>query len=998
MNKSKKLKDLKVKKNVDKMKRNTRKLKIVPRLNERIMTVLEELSTMLQSKGEIFRGRAYKKALETIMCVDKDILDVTKIKGLDGIGPSIYENIKEYIENGKLEILEKEKNNPVNKFCKVYGIGPKKAQEFVNKGYRTLDDLRQHEEELTTAMKLGLKYYDDIEERIPREEIVNYEKKINEVFTKIGMDDTKFEIVGSYRRGKRESGDIDIIITGPTNDIYNKMLDALIKEKIVIELLSRGKIKCLTIGKINNGKARRLDFMYSPPDEYAFATLYFTGSKIFNTIQRQIALNKGYTLNEHGIQRLSNKEKVGEKLNKEFADEESIFNFLDMEYVEPHNRIDKRSVKYIKKELKENLDETIAYFKTRGISYLDTLTEATLNSMITKANNAYYENNISLLTDNEYDILCEFTEDKFPKNIVAKQGHTNIVITKNKVDLPYEMWSLDKIKPDSDALEKFKNKYPGPKVISCKLDGVSGLYSTENNEKKLYTRGNGTVGQDITHLIPYLKLPENKNIVIRGEFIIKKNIFNEKYSNTFSNPRNFVAGVINQKKIDPDKIGDIDFVAYELIHPILIPSLQITNLNKLNIDVVKAVITDDDTDAISNELLSSLLTKWREEYLYEIDGLVCFDDNIYERSNGNPSHAFAFKMVLTEQQAEVKVLDVIWSPSKDGYLKPRVQIEPVTLGGAKIEYATGFNGNFIHSNKIGVGSVIKIIRSGDVIPHILEIIQPATEPLMPNVPYQWTKGNVDIELVNKDSDMVVKEKIFTAFFKNLNVEGLGPGNVKKLINAGFDTIPKILHMSVADFMTVEGFKNTMANKLYNNIHEKLNSVSLPDLMTATHIFGRGFGKKKFISILEEYPDILISNLSIPDKIKNISSINGMSNKTATAFIENIPPFIEWTIEANLKNKLLYVNNNLNNNLDTNHPLYNCCVVTTGISNNIRVYLAEQLKKFGATLDNSVTKNTNIVLVNDLDETTDKANKARKLKIPLILVNDFITKFNILPIP
>ena len=79
MNKSKKLKDLKVKKNVDKMKRNTRKLKIVPRLNERIMTVLEELSTMLQSKGEIFRGRAYKKALETIMCVDKDILDVTKI-------------------------------------------------------------------------------------------------------------------------------------------------------------------------------------------------------------------------------------------------------------------------------------------------------------------------------------------------------------------------------------------------------------------------------------------------------------------------------------------------------------------------------------------------------------------------------------------------------------------------------------------------------------------------------------------------------------------------------------------------------------------------------------------------------------------------------------------------------------------------------------------------------------------------------------------------------
>ena len=992
MNKSKKLKDLKVRNNIHKMKRRTRKLKIVERLNERIMTVLEELSTMLQSKGEIFRARAYKKALETIMCLDKDILEVTKIKGLDGIGPSIYENIKEYIEKGRLEILEKEKNNPVNKFCKVYGIGPKKAQEFVNKGYRTLDDLRQHEEELTSAMKLGLKYYDDIEERIPREEIVNYEKKIKEIHTKIGMENTNFEIVGSYRRGKRESGDIDIIITGPTNDIYNKMLDALINENIVIEILSRGKIKCLTIGKINNGKARRLDFMYSPPHEYAFATLYFTGSKIFNTIQRQIALNKGYTLNEHGIQRLSNKEKVGEKLNKEFADEEAIFNFLDMEYVEPHNRIDKRSVKYIKKELKENIDETIANFKTNGISYLDTLSETTLNCIITTANNSYYENNVSLLSDNEYDILCEFTEDKFPKNIVAKEGHTNIVITKNKVQLPYQMWSLDKIKPDSDALDKFKNKYPGPKVISCKLDGVSGLYSTENDIKKLYTRGNGTIGQDISHLIPYLKLPENKNIVIRGEFIIKKNTFYEKYSDTFSNPRNFVAGLINQKKIDLDKIKDIDFVAYELIYPTLIPSLQIANLNKLNIDVVKAVSSND----ISTEQLSSLLSDWRKEYQYEIDGLVCFDDNIYKRSNGNPTHAFAFKMILTEQQAEVKVLDVIWSPSKDGYLKPRVQIEPVTLGGAKIEYATGFNGNFIYSNKIGVGSVIKIIRSGDVIPHILEIIQPASTPLMPDVPYQWTAGNVDIELVNKDSDIIVKEKIFTAFFKNLNVEGLGPGNVKKLINSGFDTIPKILHMSVQDFMTIEGFKNTMANKLYKNIHTKLNDVSLPDLMTATHIFGRGFGKKKFIGILEQYPDILISNLSISDKIQNISSISGMSNKTASAFVENIPTFIEWTIQANLKNKLLYTNNNLNNNLDTNHPLFNYCVVTTGVSNNIRVYLSEQLKKFGGILDNSVTKNTNIVLVNDLDETTDKANKARKLKIPIMLVKEFITKYNLIP--
>ena len=989
MNKTRKLNNINRKNNIVIMSKKTRKLKVVEILNSKVIEVLDKLSTLLQSKGEIFRARAYKKALETIICLDKDITDINQLKGMETIGPSIYENIKEYIENGNLEILEKEKNNPVNKLCRVYGIGPKKAQEFVNKGYTTLDDLRKNSQELTNAMKLGLKYFDDIEEKIPREEIKMYEKKINEIFNKINLKDTKFEIVGSYRRGKKESGDIDIIVTGPNNKIYEELLDELIEEKIIIEVLSRGKIKCLTIGKINDGKARRLDFMYSPPEEYAFATLYFTGSKIFNTIQRQIALNLGYTLNEHGIQKLLNKQKIGEKLNKEFKDEEAIFNFLGMEYVQPENRIDKRSVKYIKKELKEN-NTNLQNFKDQGVSFLETLTEESLNSMIKRANDTYYENNISLLTDNEYDILCQFTENKFPKNTVVKQGHTNIEIVKNKAQLPYEMWSLSKIKPDTNALQRYKDKYKGPYIISCKLDGVSGLYSTEGEKPKLYTRGNGIIGQDISHLIPYLKLPKKKSIVIRGEFIIKKDIFNKKYSNTFSNPRNFIAGVINQKKIDIEKFNDIDFVSYELINPILKPSHQLINLTNMDICVVKAKFNDD----ISNEELSSLLTSWRKEYEYEIDGLVCCDDNIYKRTNGNPEHAFAFKMVLTDQLAEAKVMDVIWTPSKDGYLKPRVQIEPVILGGAKIEYATGFNGNFINENKIGVGSIIKLIRSGDVIPHILEVVQPASTPLMPNVPYQWTKGNIDIELIDKDDNNIIKEKIFTAFFKNLNVDGLGPGNIKKLIVSGFDTIPKILHMSVDDFMTIDGFKLTMANKLYNNIHSKLDTVSLPELMTATHIFGRGFGIKKIKSILDEYPDILVSNVSNEEKINLISSINGMSIKTSKLFVDNIVKFINWIKEANLPNALLYNNENNNITVNSSHPLYKKNIVTTGITNSVRIHLASELKKFGANLDNSVTKNTNIVLVNNMDETTDKANKARKLNIPIILIDKFMKTCNI----
>ena len=119
---------------------------------------------------------------------------------------------------------------------------------------------------------------------------------------------------------------------------------------------------------------------------------------------------------------------------------------------------------------------------------------------------------------------------------------------------------------------------------------------------------------------------------------------------------------------------------------------------------------------VTNEMLSELLMEWRKSYVYEIDGVIVSDDRIFARKSGNPDHAFAFKMVLSDQMAEAKVVNVLWTPSKDGYLKPRVQIEPIKLGGVTIEYATGFNAAFIRDNKIGIGSLIQIIRSGDVIP------------------------------------------------------------------------------------------------------------------------------------------------------------------------------------------------------------------------------------------------------------------------------------------
>ncbi len=1003
--------------------------KIMPsdkeRKNEIFIKLMEELGDYMNKQGEPFRAKAYRGAAEAIMKITDDIYSEKELEKTPKIGKTIISKLKEYMETGKIEALERERKNPMNILTKVYGIGPKKAKELISSGITTIEQLKQNQSTLTDNMKIGLKYFDDIEEPIKREEIIEYQKELLKIFNKSDSKGSNFEIVGSFRRGAKTSGDIDIIISNQDNDreIFTRFIKKLKDAGIIIEILSKGDIKSLTIARLPGKPARRVDFMYSPPDEYAFAILYFTGSKIFNTLQRQRALDLGFSLNEHGLYKMTSGKK-GKKIEEYFPNEEAIFQFLKMQYRNPEDRINSTSVVYtdtpkspkkkdtekkatekggtakkaptqkltIKKRLtikKPKKSDNIGGFKKEGVSYLKTLTENELSEMIRMANQEYYCSNKSLLTDNEYDILREYTIDKYPDNKAAEEGHTKCEIVKNKAVLPYEMWSMDKIKPDTNALSKYKKDYGGPYVFSCKLDGVSGLYSTESKEPKLYTRGNGKIGQDVSHMIPYLNLPKEKGIVIRGEFIIKKTLFQNKYANEFANARNFVAGLVNQKKVESDKLQDLDFVVYELIQPEMKPSNQYDFLKKHNVQLVKY----ETSKTVSNEMLSELLLSWRKDYEYEIDGIICVNDAIYPRPKSNPPHAFAFKMVLSDQVAETKVHNVLWTASKDGYLKPRVQLEPVTLGGAKIEFATGFNGKFIEDNKIGVGALITLVRSGDVIPHIISVVEPADKAQMPDVEYEWNKTHVDIMLKDKQENITVREKLIAGFFKAIEVEGLGEGNIRRLMQAGYDSTAKIINMKEEDYLNAEGFKKKLANKIYTSIKNKIKEVSLPELMHATNIFGRGLATKKLTLILNDYPDILMStSKDAKDNIDKLLKISGMGEKTAEQFVKKIPEFNKWISEAQLEYKTNYKKAKLVG--DKNHELYGKKIVTTGVGGKDRNRLSLLLRPVGGILETTVNKDTFITLVLDLNEDTEKAKKAKQLNIPIMILDKFITKYNL----
>ena len=699
-------------------------------------------------------------------------------------------------------------------------------------------------------------------------------------------------------------------------------------------------------------------------------------------------------------------------------------------------------------------------FKTKGISVLDHVNEKTLTKMIEVAN-TYYYNETPLLNDNEFDIIKEYMERKHPQNQVLAKVGAPITITKNKVTLPYEMASMDKIKPDTGALAQWKQKYKGPYVLSCKLDGVSGMYVIKGTDKgtngkseaKLYTRGDGKVGQDITHLINAIQLPSMNHtdlnglsdgiIAVRGEFIIPKKIFDEKYKATFANPRNLVSGIINSKTID-DKTRDLHFVTYEVVYPPMKPSEQMTKLTDLGHEVVMNR-TVHDPSTLTNEMLSELLLDWRKNYEYEIDGVIVSDNNIYPRKSGNPDHAFAFKMVISDQMAEAKVVDVIWTPSKNGYLKPRVRIEPIKLGGVTIEYATGFNGKFIEDNKIGIGALIQLVRSGDVIPYIKSVSVPAETAKMPDVTYTWNDTHVDILLENSEDNETVREKNITGFFVHLEVEGLSSGNVKRIMKAGHTSVAQILKMSKEDFAKVEGFQTKTVDKIYNGIHAKVDAASLLDIMVASNKMGKGMAKKKLQPILDTFPDILTTVESPDKKIEMLMSIKGIGKENAAEFVESIPHFLTFLKECDLEVKrteplrgsiggpflkiedflirpsILHrlkgdaekrfldsekkesklqditvaglentvVNMSKNMDMDISHPLYHKKIVMTKIRDK---EIINALVKYGATLEDTMKKDVFVLVVKSKDDTSSKMEFAKKNNIPIMTPDEFKTAY------
>ena len=323
-------------------------------MNAKLIKEFQSLIDYHKSEGtNNFKIRAFQKALITIKNLEFEIESVEDVKNITGIGKGTSTRIGEILKTGKLaEIKNKSVTNELKELMRITGIGPAKASVLYTNGI-TLEILKTNQDiannNLTHHQLIGLKYFTDIESRIPYSEITEIQKYIGGIFKTID-DNLQFDICGSYRRKQPDSGDIDILIyyksmtrLNDHSDLLKQIVSNLTRSNFLVDHLTEcGNTKYMGMCRLNNGlPARRIDIRYINPENVPFAILYFTGSGEFNKNMRIYAHKLGYKLNEYCLEKLDagHPPNCQEPKKIYLKNEKEIFQFLKLKYVNPSDRV-----------------------------------------------------------------------------------------------------------------------------------------------------------------------------------------------------------------------------------------------------------------------------------------------------------------------------------------------------------------------------------------------------------------------------------------------------------------------------------------------------------------------------------------------------------------------------------------------------------------------------------------------------------------------------------
>lgn len=324
--------------------------------NAATIVILQQMADYYGQMGDEWRIRAYRKAIASLRNHPTKVCTKEEALALPNVGERLATKIEEIAFTNRLRRLDNALAEPHDRilqtFMKVYGAGFVNASQWVRQGFTTLDELLQ-KADLTENQKIGIDHFEDFQERIPRAEVTQHGEIVRQAVHNL---DTAVQITigGSYRRGAKDSGDIDFIITRPETGLDH--IRAVVVEQLVPALFSQGFLKASLAATSGDGSKwhgacclpgnrtwRRIDFLLVPWAEMGAALIYFTGNDIFNRSLRLLASTKGFRLNQRGLYkdviRGKKRERVTEGTLVEGRDERRIFEILGVPWRPPEHRI-----------------------------------------------------------------------------------------------------------------------------------------------------------------------------------------------------------------------------------------------------------------------------------------------------------------------------------------------------------------------------------------------------------------------------------------------------------------------------------------------------------------------------------------------------------------------------------------------------------------------------------------------------------------------------------
>lgn len=621
--------------------------------------------------------------------------------------------------------------------------------------------------------------------------------------------------------------------------------------------------------------------------------------------------------------------------------------------------------------------------------------------------------------DSDYDALYRFCKMADPSN----EYFTGVgsEVRGGKVALPYKMGSLNQLYNDAD-LQRWLTSYKllnEDLIISAKYDGnaTETLFGPNGDLRISYSRGNGLEGADTTrhmktvvtnkhspsaanvaNLIKFLNV--SGTLALRCEVICPKSAFPAVKScrgegKDYKNPRNMVAGLMNKSDPITAVLKELHVVPFNIdnLSAQLDKNVQLEALADAGFQpVLYKVVKGKDLTA---DLLLATIREFKSKVDYELDGVVvevnCHKARMKIQPKNdalNPEYAIKFKEATMIARPTVKHVE--WNISKHGYAKPTVVYESVELGGVTCNRATAFNAGFIRDHKIGPGTVLEIVRSGDVIPYITQVITP-TKADMPKEeefgPMVWSENdrgeNVDLILVNLPKEARIQQLV--AFADTLRVAHLGEGNVRAAFDAGFETPADFIKMSEDHWKYAVG--DSIGSKIYASFQKALHDVDDYRLAASIGVFGRGVGVRK----LKKVVAALKCKVTDINKIK-LLDVESVKDKTADKIVRGIPLYKEF-----LKEVGGYVKVKTYEEV-TGGKFSGLSLVFTGFRN---ADLEAYIEKRGGEMKTSVSAKTSIVVAVDVNEDSGKLKKAREINakagkevVQIMSLEDFKEKFGL----